>query len=135
MIFLLSFHILIYSLPSFHIIVPCSLSIPSFHSSSQSRSLPPKLLELVQSLFPNFFDTYEITCQSHLHRDGQAMIDPFGEKRGHFQYGAILSRLNKIRENIEAKFVDDEEGVGSGSGSGQPCDMTPSDSLKSAGLT
>ena len=63
------------------------------------------------------------------------MIDPFGEKRGHFQYGAILSRLNKIRESIEERYVDDDEEGGSGSGSGQSCDATPSDSLKSAGLT
>ena len=125
------FLVLTFFLPSSHRIVTF------FHHfiSSQSRSLPPQLRELVQSLFPNFFDTYEITCQSHLHRDGQAMIDPFGEKRGHFQYGAILSRLNKIRESIEERYVDDDEEGGSGSGSGQSCDATPSDSLKSAGLT
>ena len=68
------------------------------------------------------------------------MIDPFGEKRGQFQYGAILSRLNKIRENIEAAYDEEEEeaeaGAGAEAGKGKQNEaISSSESLKSSGLT
>ena len=66
------------------------------------------------------------------------MIDPFGEKRGQFQYGAILSRLNKIRENIEAAYdeEEEEEEAGAEAEAGKHNDaISSSESLKSSCLT
>ena len=82
--------------------------------TSQSQLLPPQLRVLVQSLFPSFYDSYEITCQGHLHKDGQKMVDPFGDPRGTFEYAALLKRLESARDALEAE----EEGDGGGDDDG-----------------
>ena len=39
--------------------------------STTSRSMPDQLRSVVQSLFPNFLESYEIICASNRSRDGQ----------------------------------------------------------------
>jgi ubiquitin-conjugating enzyme E2 Z len=41
--------------------------------TSQHCQLPDKLKSVVLSLFPSFFDSYEIICLSNLHKAGQVM--------------------------------------------------------------
>lgn len=54
----------------------------------------------LQDLFVTFKEHYEMVCTSNAHRDGSAMVDPFGEKRGKFQYGAILTRIKQLEAQI-----------------------------------
>lgn len=80
-------------------------------SSSQNAQLPEQLKSVVESLFPSFYDTYELICLSNIHKDSQKMIDPFGEKRSVFSFQDILTRLNKINETLNlGEGVEGEEG-------------------------
>ena len=33
--------------------------------------LPPRLRDTIVSLFPSFYDSYELTCMENMHMDGQ----------------------------------------------------------------
>ena len=54
-------------------------------------------------MFPCFLDSYLETCEVNLYRDGRDMVDPFGEPRGEFQYGAIADRLKEIGAQLRAE--------------------------------
>ncbi|XP_013379616.2 ubiquitin-conjugating enzyme E2 Z-like [Lingula anatina] len=87
---------------------------------------PQALREVMEKSFPEYYDYYESTCLSNSHLSGQNMQDPFGEKRGKFDYGAILKRLQTLKVKLEDRFLssdcedlsDDSGGVGGGGGGG-----------------
>ena len=45
-------------------------------------------------------------CTSMLVRDGEEMRDPFGERRGKFQWKALGEKLAMLRENNPQWFVE-----------------------------
>ncbi|XP_078581074.1 ubiquitin-conjugating enzyme E2 Z-like [Branchiostoma floridae x Branchiostoma japonicum] len=62
--------------------------------------LPDQLRGVMEKSFPEFYDYYTSTCRDRLHLDGSNMQDPFGEKRGMFQYSQLLERLEVTRRRI-----------------------------------
>ena len=55
--------------------------------------------------FLEFYDYYNDVCTENLNKDGEPMMDPFGERRGQFDYTSILTRLKNLKtklENIES---------------------------------
>ncbi|KAG5175225.1 ubiquitin-conjugating enzyme E2 Z [Tribonema minus] len=66
----------------------------------QHRLMPPPLRSVVQDLFITFKEHYEMVCTANLHRDGAAMVDPFGDKRGRFQYAATLERIRQLERTL-----------------------------------
>jgi hypothetical protein len=42
------------------------------------------------------------------------MIDPFGEKRGHFQYSDILAKLTEINESLIRRIDEEDKRNGEG---------------------
>jgi len=60
-------------------------------------SCPKQLREVMIKQFFDFYDVYVETCTDNLNKDTQPMIDPFGDKRGFFEYSAILTRLKKLK--------------------------------------
>jgi len=54
-------------------------------------------------LFLQNFEEYEKICITSQNLDGKAMQDPFGEQRGSFKYGSILSRLRSIKLTLDNK--------------------------------
>uniref|UniRef100_A0A8D2PLN7 Ubiquitin-conjugating enzyme E2 Z n=1 Tax=Zosterops lateralis melanops TaxID=1220523 RepID=A0A8D2PLN7_ZOSLA len=57
---------------------------------------PEPLRGVMEKSFMEYFDFYEGVCKERLHLQGQTMQDPFGEKRGHFDYQSLLGRLQGI---------------------------------------
>jgi len=76
--------------------------------TSTSRSMPEKLRSIVNSLFPAFVDCYEITCVENMAKDGRVIEDPFGENRGCFMYGSIMTRIKEIEQSLP-QFEDLED--------------------------
>ncbi|ELU01875.1 hypothetical protein CAPTEDRAFT_169748 [Capitella teleta] len=71
---------------------------------------PPHLREVMEQAFPDYCDYYETTCTSNMHLNKTAMLDPFGEKRGHFDYAAILKRIQNLRTKYgKSDDSDDSE--------------------------
>jgi len=63
---------------------------------------------------PSFINHFEEMCTEHMHRDGEEMRDPFGERRGKFQWKALSEKLAMLRENNPQWFVEGEgENLGS----------------------
>lgn len=56
-------------------------------------NLPPPLREAIKSGFLEYYDTYESLAKSKLPLTGTKMCDPFGERRGDFQWAQLLERL------------------------------------------
>jgi ubiquitin-conjugating enzyme E2 Z len=67
---------------------------------------PDSLREVMDKSFHECYSHYEATCKANCHLDGQAMQDPFGEKKGVFDYQSILSRLEALRVKLADKMMD-----------------------------
>uniref|UniRef100_A0A8C4R769 Ubiquitin-conjugating enzyme E2 Z n=1 Tax=Eptatretus burgeri TaxID=7764 RepID=A0A8C4R769_EPTBU len=65
---------------------------------------PESLLSVMRKSFHDYYDFYETTCKEKLHLQGQAMQDPFGEKRGQFDYQGLQIRLRAVRQRILHAF-------------------------------
>ncbi|XP_052407326.1 ubiquitin-conjugating enzyme E2 Z isoform X2 [Carassius gibelio] len=63
----------------------------------------PKALCVMEKSFLEYYDFYEGVCKEHLHLQGQNMQDPFGEKRGRFDYQGLLTRLRAIQRRLREK--------------------------------
>jgi len=66
------------------------------------NSCPKQLREVMIKQFFDFYDYYVDVCTDNSNKDGQQMIDPFGDRRGQFEYGAILQRLKKLKTRFES---------------------------------
>ncbi|XP_037517123.2 ubiquitin-conjugating enzyme E2 Z [Rhipicephalus sanguineus] len=64
---------------------------------------PAPLREVILKSFPDFYNTYENVVKSHLHLSGSPMNDPFGDKRGVYQFSTLLTRLQSLNEQIKKK--------------------------------
>ncbi|XP_069768416.1 ubiquitin-conjugating enzyme E2 Z-like isoform X1 [Narcine bancroftii] len=64
---------------------------------------PDALRSVMEKSFLEFYDFYELSCKDRLHLQGQTMQDPFGERRGHFDYQTLLNRLQIIRQRLKKK--------------------------------
>jgi len=73
-------------------------------TTSDSRNCPQPLRDVMEKSFPEFYDYYESSAKANLHLTKQYMLDPFGEKRGIFDYASILQRLQNIKTKLEAKL-------------------------------
>lgn len=59
---------------------------------------PGPLFKVATTSLPDFIDHFETVCLNNLNSDGEEMRDPFGEKRGFFQWNQLLNRLRDLRE-------------------------------------
>ncbi|XP_019714179.1 ubiquitin-conjugating enzyme E2 Z [Hippocampus comes] len=66
---------------------------------------PEALWSVMEKSFLEFFEFYEGVCKARLHLQGQNMKDPFGEKRGRFDYQRLQTRLSAIHRRIREKRV------------------------------
>ncbi|MBN3281208.1 UBE2Z enzyme, partial [Polyodon spathula] len=69
---------------------------------------PEALWSVMEKSFLEYYDFYEGVCKERLHLQGQSMQDPFGEKRGHFDYQNLLSRLAAIQQRVKEKCQSQE---------------------------
>ncbi|XP_054280668.1 ubiquitin-conjugating enzyme E2 Z-like [Macrosteles quadrilineatus] len=76
-------------------------------------NMPAPLIEAMEKSFLQFFESYETLAQSKNRLTGTTMNDPFGERRGVYQYGQLLHRLRDIYNRLTQKRV--EESVSSSS--------------------
>ena len=67
------------------------------------------LFTVVKTSFPEFYEHYVEICKSNMHMDGQAMGDPFGEKRGTFQFQILLDRLISKKEEHSDWFDEKDD--------------------------
>ena len=74
-------------------------------SPSDLCNLPP-LFGVVKTSFPQFYEHYEDICRENVGLDGQAMFDPFGEKRGTFQFQNLLDSLKHKKEELSEWFEE-----------------------------
>ncbi|KAM4531647.1 ubiquitin-conjugating enzyme E2 Z [Odontesthes bonariensis] len=74
---------------------------------------PEALWSVMEKSFLEYYDFYEGVCRERLHLQGQNMQDPFGEKRGRFDYQGLLARLSathrRIREKSLAEHVHNDD--------------------------
>ncbi|XP_047199685.1 ubiquitin-conjugating enzyme E2 Z [Hippoglossus stenolepis] len=66
-------------------------------------SCPKALWSVMEKSFLEYYDFYEGVCKERLHLQGQNMQDPFGEKRGRFNYQGLLARLSTTHRQIREK--------------------------------
>ncbi|KAJ8251685.1 hypothetical protein GJAV_G00224010 [Gymnothorax javanicus] len=72
---------------------------------------PEALWTVMEKSFLEYYDFYEGVCKERLHLQGQTMQDPFGEKRGHFDYQTLLSRLQSTQQRLREKCrLEDNDG-------------------------
>ncbi|KAM9474288.1 ubiquitin-conjugating enzyme E2 Z [Salvelinus alpinus] len=64
---------------------------------------PEALWSVMEKSFLEYYDFYEGVCKERLHQQGQNMQDPFGEKRGRFDYQGLLARLSATQRRIRVK--------------------------------
>ncbi|XP_046328169.1 ubiquitin-conjugating enzyme E2 Z-like [Haliotis rufescens] len=73
---------------------------------------PSALKEVMEKSFPTYYDYYESICTKYSHQQGQTMQDPFGERRGIFDYQGIKKRLDvikaKLDENLDNSSDNDD---------------------------
>ncbi|CAL1285098.1 unnamed protein product [Larinioides sclopetarius] len=72
-------------------------------NTGDSRNCPQPLRDIMEKSFPEFYDYYESCAKANLHLTKQPMMDPFGERRGKFDYASILQRLQNIKAKLENK--------------------------------
>uniref|UniRef100_A0A8C3IV79 Ubiquitin-conjugating enzyme E2 Z n=1 Tax=Chrysemys picta bellii TaxID=8478 RepID=A0A8C3IV79_CHRPI len=80
---------------------------------------PEPLRGVMEKSFMEYFDFYEGACKERLHLQGQTMQDPFGEKRGHFDYQSLLIRLQGIRLKVQEKHQQENVEIDSDSSSSE----------------
>ncbi|XP_076456156.1 ubiquitin-conjugating enzyme E2 Z-like isoform X2 [Babylonia areolata] len=61
---------------------------------------PDALHEVMRGSFPTYYKYYINICNKHEKLNCQTMMDPFGERRGVFDYKSILQRLEALRESL-----------------------------------
>lgn len=64
---------------------------------------PEALWSVMEKSFLEYYDFYEGVCKDRLHLQGQNMQDPFGEKRGRFDYQGLLARLSATHRRLREK--------------------------------
>lgn len=69
---------------------------------------PDALWSVMEKSFLEYYDFYESVCKERVHLQGQNMQDPFGEKRGRFDYQGLLSRLGATHRRIRDKMLSEE---------------------------
>ncbi|CAF4827717.1 unnamed protein product [Rotaria sp. Silwood1] len=74
-----------------------------------SNSCPQELHEIMIKQFFEFYNYYINVCKENTDKNDQLMMDPFGEKRGSFQYSSIITRLRKLKNQLEIKKLLSEE--------------------------
>ncbi|XP_058508769.1 ubiquitin-conjugating enzyme E2 Z [Solea solea] len=72
-------------------------------------SCPKALWSVMEKSFLEYYDFYEGVCKDRLHLQGQNMQDPFGEKRGRFDYQGLQARLGAIHRRIREKILADDD--------------------------
>ncbi|CAL8282168.1 unnamed protein product [Boreogadus saida] len=70
---------------------------------------PEALWGVMEKSFLEYYDFYEGVCKERLHLQGQNMQDPFGEKRGRFDYQGLLTRLGATHLRIREKTPAEDE--------------------------
>ncbi|XP_034395108.1 ubiquitin-conjugating enzyme E2 Z [Cyclopterus lumpus] len=70
---------------------------------------PEALWSVMEKSFLEYYDFYEGVCKERLHLQGQNMQDPFGEKRGRFDYQGLLARLGATHRRVREKSLAEEE--------------------------
>ena len=68
---------------------------PSVAGTGSPRASSPSspLYKPARTALPDFMEHFETACREQLHRDGEDMRDPFGERRGRFQWAALQVTL------------------------------------------
>ncbi|XP_068192453.1 ubiquitin-conjugating enzyme E2 Z [Antennarius striatus] len=89
---------------------------------------PEALWSVMEKSFLEYYDFYEGVCKERLHLQGQNMQDPFGEKRGCFDYQGLLARLGSIHRRIREKNLAEDKQNGSDSDSDTSSSGTDPDS-------
>ncbi|XP_028840986.1 ubiquitin-conjugating enzyme E2 Z [Denticeps clupeoides] len=69
---------------------------------------PEALWSVMEKSFLEYYDFYEGVCKDRLHLQGQNMQDPFGEKRGRFDYQGLLARLSAIQRRVREKCLSED---------------------------
>lgn len=72
-------------------------------TTNDTSNCPQPLIDIMERSYPEFYDYYKNTAQSKLHWTSQKMMDPFGEKRGYFDYNTIYQRLQAIKAKLDEK--------------------------------
>ncbi|OCT62149.1 ubiquitin-conjugating enzyme E2 Z-like [Xenopus laevis] len=80
---------------------------------------PDALRSVMEKSFMEYYDFYEAVCKDRFHLQGQNMQDPFGEKRGHFDYQSLLSRLQTIHQRVREKHRRETVDIDSDSSSSE----------------
>ncbi|XP_037282357.2 ubiquitin-conjugating enzyme E2 Z [Rhipicephalus microplus] len=62
---------------------------------------PPPLRDVMLKTFPDYYDKYEAVIVSNEHLTGRSMEDPFGTRRGQFQYKTLLKRLQALKGRVQ----------------------------------
>uniref|UniRef100_A0A1A8J5F0 Ubiquitin-conjugating enzyme E2 Z n=4 Tax=Nothobranchius TaxID=28779 RepID=A0A1A8J5F0_NOTKU len=70
---------------------------------------PDALGSVMEKSFLEYYDFYEGVCKERLHLQGQNMQDPFGEKRGRFDYQSLLVRLRATHHRIREKSLAEDD--------------------------
>jgi hypothetical protein len=84
-----------------------------------SRRLPLHARANAQDLYMTFTEHYEMVCSANAHRDGSAMVDPFGDQRGKFNYAKVLERMRTLEAELRAEgYGDGGGGAGGGEAGG-----------------
>uniref|UniRef100_A0A1B6KZD3 Ubiquitin-conjugating enzyme E2 Z n=1 Tax=Graphocephala atropunctata TaxID=36148 RepID=A0A1B6KZD3_9HEMI len=63
--------------------------------------IPEPLRDAMDESFLQFYDFYENLAQSKIKLTGTQMQDPFGEKRGNYEYAMLLQRLKRIYNRLQ----------------------------------
>ncbi|XP_028396198.1 ubiquitin-conjugating enzyme E2 Z-like isoform X2 [Dendronephthya gigantea] len=63
----------------------------------------PPLREVMIRSFPDFYCYYVSVVKEKSYLNGRPMQDPFGDKRGKFDYESILTKLEKIKSDLHSK--------------------------------
>jgi ubiquitin-conjugating enzyme E2 Z len=82
------------------IIVHETLRVAVLDMVEGKGACPDPLREAIQSSFPDYYDYYLSICQSNMHLQGQTMQDPFGEKRGKFDFQSLLQKLELLKDKF-----------------------------------
>lgn len=94
-------------------------------------SIPSSLVDIMEKTFLELYDIYEGIARKNMHLNKQKMCDPFGEKRGVFQYETLLRRLLECKKKVICKInTVSNESTSSSSSSTSSCtldlDISPS---------
>ncbi|XP_014672186.1 PREDICTED: ubiquitin-conjugating enzyme E2 Z-like [Priapulus caudatus] len=79
---------------------------------SLASQCPAALKDVMEKSFPEFYEYYETTCKTNDHLSGQPMQDPFGERRGKFDFTAPQTRLQKIKTRLEEERRNEKSSDG-----------------------